>query len=117
MVYKTANGTQKAKFSYTYDAKGNITAVYRDGALVASYVYDSLGQLSRENSVIENASYTYTYDGLGNIIRKYTYAYSAGSLGTALNEVRYSYTDTWGDLLTKYFPSYSSSITDHTEYN
>jgi len=117
IVYKTSNGSEAAKFSYTYDAKGNITAIYRDGDLVTSYVYDSLGQLYRENSVLENASYMYTYDGLGNILRKYTYAYSAGALGEVINEVRYSYTDgTWGDALTKYFPSYSTDITDHTEY-
>ena len=69
------------------NALGNITAVYQGGILKASYEYDDLGQLYRENSVLENASFMYTYYGLGNILRKYTYAYSAGALGEVLNEV------------------------------
>ena len=36
--------------SYTYDALGNITHVYKNNVLQASYEYDSLGQLIRENN-------------------------------------------------------------------
>ena len=35
VVYKKSNGIEVAKNSYTYDAKGNITAMYKGGALVA----------------------------------------------------------------------------------
>jgi len=53
----------------------------------------------------------YTYDGLGNILRKYTYAYSAGALGEFINETRYSYTDsTWGDALNNNLNALKSGI-------
>ena len=104
-------------YQYTYDTAGRITEIYKNHVLIASYIYDALGQLYRENNVLENCTYLYTYDGLGNLLRKHKYTYSVGGLAEVQNEVRYSYTDAkWKDSLTKYFESYSTEITDHTQY-
>ena len=93
---------------YTYDKLGNITAISQkpvDGSYsnVASYVYDSLGQLVRENSVDENKTRVYNYDNGGNITSINEYAYTTGEVGSIINTKEYGYTDTnWKDKLTSY---------------
>ena len=89
--------------TYLYDSNGNITSV--SGAEYASYEYDSLGQLTRENNYALNKTYVYSYDGCGNITSKTVYAYTVGSLSglTPQQTITYSYADsTWRDLLTNY---------------
>lgn len=44
----------------------------------------------------------YTYDNGGNILSKTEYAYTTGTLGTALDTITYGYDTTWKDLLTSY---------------
>jgi len=93
---------------YTYDKVGNITKIqqkttgssYTDKA---TYVYDKLGQLVRENSALENKTRVYNYDNGGNITSIKEYAYTTGTLGTETDTINYAYTDTnWKDLLTSY---------------
>ncbi len=97
-------GTQFDKTTtYTYDARGNITSVTANGS-TTTYTYDNLGQLTRENNQAAGKTWTWTYDTAGNILSKSEYAYTTGSLGTALDTITYGYADSrgWGDLLTSY---------------
>ena len=97
-------GTQFDKTTaYTYDDRGNITSVTANGS-TTTFVYDNLGQLTRENNQAAGKTWTWTYDTAGNILSKSEYAYTTGSLGTALDTITYGYADSrgWGDLLTSY---------------
>ena len=97
-------GTQFDKTTaYTYDDHGNITSVTANGG-TTTYAYDNLGQLTRENNQAAGKTWTWTYDTAGNILSKSEYAYTTGSLGTALDTITYGYADSrgWGDLLTSY---------------
>ena len=44
----------------------------------------------------------WTYDNAGNIHSRTEYAYTTGTVGTAIDTVDYDYDDDWGDLLTSY---------------
>lgn len=104
----TDNGyTSYTGYSYDYDANGNITAEYSLNAggtetLRYGYVYDELNQLVRVNDAVAQKTYTYTYDGAGNILAKTTYPYTTGDLGTANGTVNYTYDSTWKDKLVSY---------------
>ena len=64
------------------------------------YTYDSLSQLIREDNAYADHSYTYEYDGNGNITTKKTYAYTTGTLGSVEDTVTYSYGNSeWKNLL------------------
>jgi len=92
---------QFTQYTYTYDDFGNLTQVNDSTGVLCRYVYDSLGQLVREDNRLLSKSYTYTYDNAGNITAKKTYAYTIGTLGSATSTQTYGYTNpTWGDLLT-----------------
>ena len=90
-------------FGYTYDSVGNITSVTENGVPKASYEYDTLGQLTRENNAYANKTYVFTYDNYGNILSKAEYAYTTGTLGTPSSIKTYTYGDSlWKDKLTAY---------------
>ena len=67
-----------------------------------------MNQLVRENLYYgennsANSTYTYAYDSYGNMLGKYRYAYTTGSIANKLGIIvaEYQYTDSqWGDLLT-----------------
>ena len=67
-----------------------------------------MNQLVRENLYYgennsANSTYTYAYDSYGNMLGKYHYAYTTGSIANKLGIIvaEYQYTDSqWGDLLT-----------------
>ena len=93
--------------SYTYDDVGNIASVVQNNKTTA-YTYDALGQLIRvddENDTTSGTAgttWTYEYDRGGNILEKKRYAYTTGTLGTALETVTYTYDTTWKDKLIQY---------------
>ena len=89
--------------SYTYDANGNIKTVKEGSSEVASYEYDGLNRLTRENIAGEK-TVVYTYDAGGNLKTKKEYAYTkSATLGTVKDTFNYTYASgTWGDRLTKY---------------
>ena len=65
------------------------------------YAYDALGQLIRVNDPHENATWVYNYDRGDNILSKVKYAYTTGTLGTAVETIPYTYGDAnWKDKLT-----------------
>ena len=92
----------KIPFEYAYDTCGNIISEKR-GTLTTTYAYDALGQLIRVNDPHENATWVYNYDRGGNITSKVKYAYTTGTLGSALQTIPYVYGDSnWKDKLTSY---------------
>ena len=91
------------------DANGNIIAEYKQGingakTLRYSYVYDELNQLVRVNDKVSNTTYTYTYDGAGNIVSKAEYIYTTDETITDEPEkvVNYTYDTVWKDKLATY---------------
>ena len=86
---------------YAYDNAGNIVSVSENGTLKLEYEYDSLGQLTRENSAYADKTYTYEYDNAGNILEVSEYAYCTGELTDSVSKKTYEYgDDNWKDLLT-----------------
>ncbi len=86
---------------YNYDELGNIKNVR--GRQSATYYYDSLNQLKRENNETLSKTITYEYDLGGNITNKTEYPYTTGELGTATKTINYTYGNTnWKDQLTSY---------------
>ncbi len=100
-------GQNGENFAYTYDNVGNIASVVQNNKTTA-YTYDALGQLIRvddENdptSGTAGTTWTYAYDRGGNILEKKRYAYTTGTLGTALETVTYTYDTSWKDKLVGY---------------
>ena len=84
--------------SYTYDAVGNITTIVENGIEQVRYEYDSLNQLVREDSAVQNKSIEYVYDGGGNLLARKEYAYTTGELGGVLNTVTGSLAFTVGQI-------------------
>ena len=101
----TQNGVT---LTYTYDNNGNITSV-SDGTKITGYVYDAIGQLIRVNDQTDTTAGTngttwvFTYDLGGNILTKKAYAYTTGTVGTAVENHSYTYGNSdWKDKLTAY---------------
>ena len=90
LVAEIKNGGET--LSYTYDQFGNITSVSKNSAVVESYEYDSLNQLTK---VTNGANVTeYAYDAGGNL--------TSVKLNGEVQDT-YGYTDAgWKDLLTSF---------------
>lgn len=102
LTCRTISSERDVTYTYSYDSNGNIATV-SDGTHTTRYSYDSANQLTREDNQAAGKSWTYTYDDAGNILSKAEYAYTTGTLGTAVSTVSYTYGDSsWGDLLTGY---------------
>lgn len=101
----TQSGTT---LTYAYDDAGNITSV-SDGTKTISYEYDLLGQLTRVNDPYDTTAGTsgttwkYAYDQGGNIQSKTAYAFTTGTVGSALKTDSFTYgDDNWKDKLTAF---------------
>lgn len=100
----SGNGWSKT-LNYTYDANGNIATISEGSTLKATYHYDELNQLVREDNKWLNKTIAYTYDKGGNIksVKEYAYTTASKISSTATNEIEYVYGDSnWKDKLTKY---------------
>ena len=88
----------------TSNANGNIETISENGILKATYTYDGLNQLVREDSVWLNRSVVYTYDEGGNILSEEGYPYTLGAIaGSPGYTTAFDYQDSeWGDLLTEF---------------
>ena len=53
---------------YHYDCMGNIDRIYENGILTASYSYDFLGRIIREDNKPLNFTRVFAYDNNGNIL-------------------------------------------------
>ena len=96
----------RSEYFYEYDKNGNITKITKgdDQSLVAQYEYDTLNQLTREDSADGNFTRTWSYDRIGNILdcKEYTYSPTVATddLGVPVKTYRYDYTLTgWKDQL------------------
>ena len=94
-------------YEYTYDSRGNIATIKKNGTEIVSYLYDEQNQLIYENNAIENATYYYAYLPNGNISVRLTYAYGTTYAQTDYAEVLavddYQYNNpSWADQLTVY---------------
>ena len=101
----TQSGTT---LTYAYDDAGNITSV-NDGCKTISYEYDLLGQLTRVNDPYDSTAGTsgttwkYAYDQGGNIQSKTAYAFTTGTVGSAVKTDSFTYSDAnWKDKLTSF---------------
>ena len=101
----TQSGTT---LTYAYDDAGNITSV-SDGTKTISYEYDLLGQLTRVNDPYDTTAGTsgttwkYVYDQGGNIQSKTAYAFTTGTVGSAVKTDSFTYGDAnWKDKLTAF---------------
>ncbi|MCL2300498.1 MAG: RHS repeat-associated core domain-containing protein [Firmicutes bacterium] len=89
------------QYDYTYDNNGNILIISEGGTLNASYEYDGLNRLIRENNTWSNKSYAYNYDTGGNLTTVTTHAFTTGTLGAAMATENYAYNNAnWKDQLT-----------------
>ncbi len=91
--------------SYTYDKLGNIETISENDELKATYHYDELNQLTREDNLWQDETIVYAYDLGGNMLSKTTYAYTEPSdEPTELyHSAAYAYGDgNWKDKLTAY---------------
>jgi len=80
--------------SIKYDINGNII---KYGP--ATYEYDGLNRLVRENNLALGRTFTWQYDAGGNITSRKEYAYSTDGLVGLASENAYIYDSTWKDLL------------------
>ena len=95
-------GTQVSTLEYSYDANANIKTIKSGTSELASYEYDGLNRLKRENIAGEK-TVEYHYDSAGNLTSKEEYAYTTGDLDTPRTTKAYVYASgTWGDRLTSY---------------
>ncbi|SDM86461.1 polymorphic toxin-type HINT domain-containing protein [Acetanaerobacterium elongatum] len=91
--------------SYTYDKLGNIETISENANLKATYHYDALSQLTREDNLWQDETIVYAYDVGGNIQSKTTYAYTDPAVepANATDTINYTYGDNnWKDKLTTY---------------
>jgi RHS repeat-associated protein len=98
---ETVEGTA-ATFDYTYDVRGRLTTVRKDGALLSTYTYDRTG--NRLSWTGSGASRAATYDNQDRLLQYGDLAYSyqpGGELASKAQNghtVTYSY-DAFGNLL------------------
>lgn len=112
-------------YYYTYDELGNIETIKEQSSptgskiLKATYYYDELNQLVREDNKWVGKTITYTYDLGGNMTQKKEYAYTTSEslqYKTVNRTVTYHYRSTgWKDQLTSV--SYSDGTTETITYD
>jgi RHS repeat-associated protein len=66
----------KDSIKYSYDKCGNIKTITENGERVATYAYDALNRLVREDNKRLLKTFVYTYDACGNIINRSEYGYT-----------------------------------------
>ena len=98
----TYTGGTSRTLEYGYDANANIKTIKSGTSAVASYEYDGLNRLTREN-INGEKTVVYGYDNAGNLTSKKEYAYTTGALGAVTATHSYQYASgSWGDRLTFY---------------
>jgi RHS repeat-associated protein len=101
LLASMTNGTNAA-FNYTYDANGNILTIKEGTTTKATYTYDKMNQLIREDNAYSSKSIDYVYDVGGNIVSRTEYNYTGGVRGTLIKVFNYGYSTSWKDQMTSY---------------
>jgi RHS repeat-associated protein len=101
LLASMTNGTNAA-FNYTYDANGNILTIKEGTITKATYTYDKMNQLIREDNVYSSKSIDYVYDVGGNIVSRTEYNYTGGVRGSLIKAFNYGYSTSWKDQMTSY---------------
>lgn len=105
-VADTFSGANRGTDTYGYDALGRITSHSYSSASTSdskTYVYDSYGQLVRENNSALDKTFIFCYDNIGNITSVKTYAYTTDATPTGTyTEKTYTYDSTNKDRLTNF---------------
>ncbi len=104
-ILDVKNGSTINNVSYAYDLHGRITSESDsvNTNVNTTYVYDSFGQLVRENNKALDKTFIYSYNEIGNITAVTEYSYStAASPSTYLSRRAYSYSSSPPDRLLVY---------------
>ena len=104
-VMDVKNGSKFHNVSYEYDAMGRIVGETDsvDTSFKNTYVYDTFGQLIRENNKSLDKTFVYEYDNIGNITSVKTYGYTTDDIsGDPTSEDSFTYHSTVKDRLTKF---------------
>ena len=86
--------------NYLYDDLGRIIMI-TDGTPI-SYVYDTYGQLTRENNKVLDKTFVYEYNDTGSITKVKEYAYTTETPSGTATETTFAYDSTYPDRLTGY---------------
>lgn len=82
-------------FKYKYDDMGNICEIRENGKIYASYEYDDLNRLIRENNKALGKTYFFRYDNKGNILEKIECSYTTEDFDDlpteSLTSIKYQY--------------------------
>ena len=102
----TDNGTLYTQYlDYTYDANGNIATIKEGsaGTLKATYTYDGLNRLIREDNAWWSCVYNYDAGGNLTVVTYHDYAAYPAALGPATTTSTYTYGNgNWKDQLTSF---------------
>ena len=100
VTYTSKVGSVTTTYTYTYDSRGNIESISKNGSLLYEYYYDDLGQLVWEDNLQTNLAYEYTYDRAGNMTSRTCWIMPDGEYG---GEDVYTYASSpYGDRLVSY---------------
>ena len=103
MVESEQNSAANETLRYVYDSAGRITQVLRNNVVVYKYTYNEAnGFLVREDNADAGESYVYTYDEMGNILKRFTYDFTTGALGSLSDTKTWNYNSnaTFGKMFT-----------------
>ncbi|WP_177214770.1 RHS repeat-associated core domain-containing protein [Anaeromicropila populeti] len=84
LLYKYDLNHNKVQEEYKLKNSGDIFEVQEGGKSIF-YTYDAERQLTRVDNVNLGISYLYSYDAIGNLVKKETYEYTKGNLTKLLN--------------------------------
>jgi RHS repeat-associated protein len=98
LLASMTNGSNAA-FNYTYDANGNILTISEGTITKATFTYDKLNQLIREDNAYSGLSIDYVYDIGGNIVTRTEYSMTNDERSDLLRTFNFTYDTTWKDQL------------------
>ena len=97
------NNIRTHYYSCNHDNRMRINAeTDADAEYENYYIYDSYGQLTRENNGHYGKTILYIYDNVGNITKAQKYDYTTGSVSGAPTEDTYVYSTSSPDRLTSF---------------
>lgn len=86
---------------YRLKDSGDISEIQKDGKSIF-YTYDAKRQLIRVDNQNTNMSCVYSYDDIGNIVKKESYQYDNGTQGKLIDSNSYNYSVNFPDRMTNF---------------